>query len=343
MRWLILLCLFSFEIHAQSAVEVFDSTYFIRDTSILLHKTHFRGLSAVNDQVFWVSGTRGTFGRSVDGGKHILLKRIPGYDKSDFRDIEAFDSLHAIVMSSGTPAVILRTADGGYHWDEVYRNEDTAYFLDAMDFWNPARGMIIGDPIHDHFVILATSDSGKSWLQWDTSLTPKAMTGESLFAASGTCLRLDSVYGRVAFVTGGSVARMFEMDMRKRMIRWMPFNLPMIQGNNSSGAFSLCFHGIGFVVTGGDYRTDTLKGQNSCWTANYNYLFNPGNPDVNGYRSCIENLGNTLVACGTSGVDIFRDKQWITIDNGSFNVIRKAKKGKTVFLAGNKGKIGRLN
>jgi photosystem II stability/assembly factor-like uncharacterized protein len=61
-------------------------------------------------------------------------------------------------MSSGTPAYIFKTTDGGRSWKEVYKNSDTAYFLDAMDFWDDKRGMhCLGDPINGHFVLLSTN------------------------------------------------------------------------------------------------------------------------------------------------------------------------------------------
>ena len=41
----------------------------------------FRGLSVVNDQVLWVSGSAGTVGRSTDGGAHIDWITVPGFEK----------------------------------------------------------------------------------------------------------------------------------------------------------------------------------------------------------------------------------------------------------------------
>jgi hypothetical protein len=49
-----------------------------------------RGLSVVNDQVLWVSGSEGTVGLSTNGGISWKWTRVPHYEKSDFRDIEAF-------------------------------------------------------------------------------------------------------------------------------------------------------------------------------------------------------------------------------------------------------------
>ena len=62
-----------------------------------------RGLSAVNDKIIWVSGSNGTVGKSLDGGKTWSWMTVPGFEKRDFRDIEAFDAKTAIIMAIATP------------------------------------------------------------------------------------------------------------------------------------------------------------------------------------------------------------------------------------------------
>jgi hypothetical protein len=52
----------------------------------------FRGLCAVGPSVAWVSGTNGTYGRTTDAGRTWTVGTVPGADKLDFRDIEAFGS-----------------------------------------------------------------------------------------------------------------------------------------------------------------------------------------------------------------------------------------------------------
>jgi len=49
----------------------------------------FRGLCAVSDKVAWVSGTKGTFGRTTDG-KTWSAGAVAGAEKLDFRDVKAF-------------------------------------------------------------------------------------------------------------------------------------------------------------------------------------------------------------------------------------------------------------
>lgn len=66
-----------------------------------------RGISAVNNEVFWISGSHGTFARTTDGGKTWSASRIPGNEELDFRDIEAFDENTAVVLSAGRVAKLI--------------------------------------------------------------------------------------------------------------------------------------------------------------------------------------------------------------------------------------------
>src|ERR1700749_943606 len=109
--------------------------------------TSIRGLSVVDDSVAWVSGSKGYFAITRNGGKTWDWQQIRGYEQSDFRDIEAFSDKEVIVMSSGTPALILKTIDGGSTWQVKYHNRDTSVFFDAMDF-NGKYGAIMADPIN---------------------------------------------------------------------------------------------------------------------------------------------------------------------------------------------------
>jgi photosystem II stability/assembly factor-like uncharacterized protein len=68
-------------------------------------KAGLRGLSVVSDKVIWASGTNGTFLRTVDGGKTWTIGNVPGAEKLDFRDVEAFDANTAYVLSIGRSGV----------------------------------------------------------------------------------------------------------------------------------------------------------------------------------------------------------------------------------------------
>ena len=152
-------------------------------------KSSLRGLSVVNDQVIWVSGSNGTVGRSSNGGKDWKWMVVKGFDSIDFRDIEAFDAVTAVIMGTGEPAYILKTNDGGESWKVVYENKTKGMFLDAMEFWNEKAGIVIGDPIDGKFFVARTFDGGNSWTSVPEKNRPVADSGEACFAASGTNIR----------------------------------------------------------------------------------------------------------------------------------------------------------
>jgi len=306
-----------------------------------LHNS-FRGLSVVTDKIVWVSGTNGAVGRSLDGGVTWQWKTVPGYEKRDFRDIEAFDANTAVIMAVDEPGDILKTKDGGKTWVNVYENRTPGMFLDAMEFWNFDSGIVIGDPIKGKFFVARSFDGGDSWHEIPARELPAADSGEACFAASGTNVRkLDK--GSACFVSGGLRSRLFIRDLQ--------IDLPLIQGTNSTGANSIAVQdnkklhgGLHLVIVGGDFSKDTSREKNCAITNDGGHTWLSPAEAPHGYRSCVEFIGkDRLLACGTSGVDISTDggMHWSLISSQSFHVCRQAKKGKAVFLAGN-GRIARL-
>ena len=304
-------------------------------------KTSLRGLSVVSDAIVWVSGSNGTVGKTTDGGKNWKWFSVKGFEKTEFRDIEAFDASTAIIMGVGEPAYILRTVDAGETWKVVYENTTKGMFLDAMEFWNEQSGIVIGDPINQKIFVVRTFDGGKTWKDVPENYRPVADSGEACFAASGTNLRL-APGGTSYFVSGGARSRLF--------INSTPHDLPVLQGQQSTGANSFAFYADKksktntWVVVGGNFSSDTLRTGNSALSRDLGKTWStPATPPA-GYRSCVEFITSTsLLACGTSGVDVSTDsgEHWKNISPAGFHVCRKAKKGTAVFLAG-KGRIAKL-
>ena len=171
-------------------------------------KTSLRGLCVVNNNIVWVSGSKGTVGKSTNGGKDWKWMTVKGFDTTEFRDIEAFDATTAIVMAVGEPAYILKTIGGGQSWKVVYENKTKGMFLDAMEFWNVHAGIVIGDPINGKFFIARTFDGGSTWKEIPDEYKPIADSGEACFAASGTNIRaLDN--DEAVFVSGGKSSNIF--------------------------------------------------------------------------------------------------------------------------------------
>lgn len=302
----------------------------------------FRGLSVVNDRLLWVSGNKGTVGRSTDGGKSFQWMTVKGHEKRDFRDIEAFDAVTAVILAVDSPGLILRTFDGGESWQEVYRDNRSGIFLDALHFRNKDEGMAVGDPIDGKILLLRTADGGRSWQPYPTAY-PAPMEGEAFFAASGgnivTLKKAETI-----FVSGGKQSRVFYAGQA--------FELPLKQGETSTGANAIALKhpnrkrgGRHWVVAGGDFAKDKEKDGNFCFTRDGGASWQQAAAPPLGYRSGICYVrGNQLIACGTSGVDWSRDggRNWTLISSVGYHVVQKAKDGKAVYLAGGNGRIGKL-
>ena len=297
----------------------------------------FRGLSVVNNKVVWVSGSAGTVGKSVDAGETWEWHKVKNYETIDFRDIEAFDEKTAVIMGVGAPAYILRTTDGGKNWQTVYENKDSLMFLDAMEFWNINSGIVLGDPINGRFFIARTFDGGKTWEPLPFQYRPLAEKGEACFASSGSNI-VKLTKKEAIFVSGGLASHVFIRDKK--------IKLPLIQGTESTGANAIAVKNKKtFMVVGGDFykKNDTTK--NSIITRDGGETFEAPITGPDGYRSSVLYAGKKIwMTAGLNGVDISKDdgRAFKKISDKSFHVIKKAKKGKAIFMAGGRGHIGKL-
>lgn len=299
-------------------------------------KTSIRGMSVVNEKLVWVSGSGGTVGKSTDAGKTWKWIIVPGYEKREFRDIEAFDEKTAVVIAIAEPANILKTTDGGVTWKTVFADTTKGMFLDAMHFVDKKRGIVVGDPINDIVFLATTNDGGDHWEKYSKNIS--VAKGEAFFASSGTNI-LYHKDGSFDMVSGGTAARIISSTKAS------PIPLPLIQGKESTGANSIAGYKTHFAIVGGDFANDKDTTGNCVITANgMDTWVRPATPP-HGYRSCIEYITEKrMITCGTSGVDISEDggNNWKLITTEGFHVVQKAKKGNAVFLAGGGGRIARL-
>jgi photosystem II stability/assembly factor-like uncharacterized protein len=295
-----------------------------------------RGLCAVNNRVIWVSGSSGTVGISLDAGLSWKWITVLHYEKTDFRDVEAFSEQEAVIMGITQPAVILKTINGGKTWIPVFQDTSRAMFLDAMDFSGDA-GILLGDPVDNKIFLAQSNDRGDSWKIIAGKNQQVSTSGEAFFAASGTNIKWlpDNHY---TFVSGGKKSALYFDSSGK-------FPLQLSQGKESTGANSIAINPTNpnqAFITGGDFSKDRTITGNAMII--YLHPFHQQVPHTapHGYRSCVEYINkNTLICCGTSGVDISEDggMNWKLISTKSFHVCRKAKSGNRIFLAGAKGAI----
>ncbi|MDB5231944.1 MAG: oxidoreductase [Chitinophagaceae bacterium] len=301
-------------------------------------RQNFRGLSVPSDNVVWVSG-QGLVLRSVNGGQSFDSFPVPGYERTEFRDIEAFNATDAIILGVDRPGILLQTHDGGKSWQKIYEDTAKGVFLDAMTFNNKGRGLAVGDPIngHGYFVGIDAKQGFAMKINLDISFNE----GEAFFASSGTNVQFTkpskNKLDKVVFVTGGKSSRFYDEEWK---------NLPLIQGKESTGANSIdIWNKRNMVVVGGDFTTDKIATGNCAYSTNKGETWHQSLQPPHGYRSCVTYLSEKqLIACGTSGMDYSNDggKTWQLISNESYNVVQKSNKGNAVYLAGAKGKIAKV-
>lgn len=282
-----------------------------------------RGLSAVSASTAWSSGGGGTVLRTIDRGATWQSVGPPGTELLQFRDIEAFDADHAVILSigEGTDSRIYVTSDAGQHWTLAFVNEDPAAFYDCMTFFDDRRGLALSDPPGGtKFRIIATSNGGRSWHVVDPAGMPPAIAGEFAFAASGQCITSDHGH-RAWFGTGGGAqARVFRSN--DRGLTWSVSATPMASGP-TAGIFALAFrsqqHGL---AVGGDFAAPTASPDNFASTRDggSSWQLVPSAPPE--YRSGATWVnGNTVIAVGPSGSDVSTNagKTWQRFDNGSLH------------------------
>jgi photosystem II stability/assembly factor-like uncharacterized protein len=297
-------------------------------------KTSLRGLSVVTEKIIWASGSNGTVAKSNDGGETWEWLVVKGFEKKDFRDIEAFSDSTAIIMAVDEPAYILKTIDAGKTWKSVYKNETKGMFLDAMDFIDDKNGIVVGDPINGHFFIARTNDGGETWNEDLISEKPVADSGEACFASSGTNIKCIN-NSQYALVSGGLTAHLFLKNKK--------INLPILQGKESTGANSFALKNKKtIIIVGGDFNKKDSTSKNCFFTKNGGKTWNIPIFPPSGYRSCIQYISKkTWITCGLNGVDFTQDNgsSFTRISDQNLHVCAVSKHGKQVFFAGNGGKI----
>jgi photosystem II stability/assembly factor-like uncharacterized protein len=303
----------------------------------------FRGLCAVSSKVAWVSGTKGTWGRTTDGGKTWTVGRVSGAEMLDFRDVEAFGESTAYLLSIGTgeSSRIYKTVDGGKTWKLQFKNADPEAFYDAMAFWDENNGIALSDPVKGRFQLVVTNDGGANWKPLTEKSLPEALPNEGAFAASGTCL-VTHGQNDVWFVTGGAkTARVFHSNDRGQT--WTSTDTPIMAATESAGNFSIAFpdqhHGM---IVGGDYRTPNATGATAAVTSDGGKtwtLIDKALP----FCSAVAWAKDRWIAVAPSGSYSSNDDgvSWKRLDQANYNSVAFALSGEG-WAVGPKGRIARF-
>jgi len=301
-----------------------------------------RGISAVNANVIWASGTNGTYLHTSDGGATLQVAIVPGGEPLDFRGIHALSDRIVYLLSSGPgeKSRIYKTIDGGGHWTLQYKNPGPQGFFDAIAFWDARHGIVLGDPIDGHFAVLTTENGGENWRQQPG---PAAGNQEGAFAASNSCL-LAVGKSDAWFATGGpGGARVFHSKDSGRT--WTVVSTPIRNDSASAGIFSLAFAGNRGIAVGGDYTKPADSTHNIAVTSDGGRTWTePTGQHPAGYRSAVAYLpgAKAWITVGTSGSDISHDngQAWKAFDVIPYNALSVA--GELCWAAGPNGRLARI-
>ena len=280
-----------------------------------------RGVSAVNSQVVWASGTAGTYLITRDGGATWHAGQAPGAAKLDFRAVWAFDERTAYLLSIGTgdQSRIYKTTDSGAQWTLLFTNPDAKGFFDGIAFWDRDHGIVAGDPVDGHTVIFTTDDAGE---HWQRQTTAPAAGSEGAFAASNTSLALAGKHEVWLGTTGAHV-----LHSKDNGRTWTAAATPIRNDGEGAGVFSVAFsdalHGI---AVGGDYTKAADPQKNIAITTDGGQTWSApaGHPPA-GFRSAVAYLSDKKlwVVTGPSGSDISLDNgvTWKQFDSTGYNAI----------------------
>jgi photosystem II stability/assembly factor-like uncharacterized protein len=279
-----------------------------------------QAVSAVSDDVAWVSGLEGTYARTTDGGATWAPGVVPGAESLQFRDVHAVDAHTAYLLSagSGDASRIYKTTDGGQSWSLQFVNPDSAGFLDCFAFWDPETGVTYGDAVDGKLVLLRTED-GEHWTRVPNADLPPAQAGEGGFAASGTCVTTQG--DALGWIGTGAAdtARVLVTDDRGRT--WTAHPTPVVAGS-AAGITSVAFrdadHGVavgGAIDKPDDWTLNVVLAEDGgrTWTPS-------GHPTFAGAiygAAYVPGTGPPLVvAVGPAGAAYSSDdgRAWVSLD-----------------------------
>jgi photosystem II stability/assembly factor-like uncharacterized protein len=111
-------------------------------------------------RVVWASGLGGTYTLTTAGGETWHAVVVPGEEKLQFRDVQAFGDKTAYLLAAGIGADsrIYKAEDGGQTWSLQFQNQNPNAFYDCFAFWTPKRGITMADSVNGRFPVIGTTD-----------------------------------------------------------------------------------------------------------------------------------------------------------------------------------------
>ena len=301
---------------------------------------NIRALEIKNNRVYSATSNGSILNFDID--KSDVISEI-NYELENDSIVPNFRSLavtenDVFAMSIGNPALLYKNGN------VVYKETHPKVFYDSIEFWNNNEGIAVGDFTDNCISILITRDGGESWNKLDCSVFNNVKQSEGFFAASDTNISIVDDYTWIA--SGGINSRVYLSKDKGRS--WEIFNTPILQGEPTTGIFSIDFYdkNNGYAI-GGDYTKPEIDSLNKIITSDggktWKSIADNKNP---GYRSCVQYIPNSngkkLLAVGFEGIDYSSDggSNWKNLSKEGYYTVRFL--NDTVAYAAGKGKISQL-
>lgn len=226
----------------------------------------------------------------------------------------------------------------------VYTEMHEKAFYDAIAFWNANEGIAMGDPTDRCLSILITRDGGDTWKKISCESLPKTFVGEAAFAASNGNIAI--IGDKTWIATGGIKSRVFFSPDKGKT--WEVYDTPIIQGKETTGAYSIDFYDENNgVIYGGDYTAPEDNKANKAITKDGGKTWElVSDGSGSGYKSCIRYVpnggGKEMVAAGFAGISISNDLggSWKELSKEGFYTVRFI--NDSTAIAAGKGRIAKL-
>jgi len=289
--------------------------------------THSRGITASKGKIYLSANTGLIYEYNISKDRSSCLNM--GKALEELRDIDVNGKRLVSMQSKNSSKLIYKLNNQIFNYEVDFDH----HFFDGMALY-AQKGMIMGDPVADTFIIYFTKTGGMTWLP--SKKTVKAKAGEFGFAASGSNVIYKN--GIFYFVTGGKASRFFSTkDMGES---WFESTLPFDE-SESSGAYSIAMmDDLQGVVVGGNYKTPDATFRNCFITKDGGKTWKEPLTSPMGYRSCVVEYKGVYYCCGTNGLDYSTDggMNWKSLSKDKFLsvVVYKNK----VYASATKGRIG---
>jgi len=293
------------------------------------------------------------------------------------RGISAVDG--DIAWASGRNGTVLRTIDGGVHWQSIPVPGAGELDFRDVEAFDAETAVVLSIGPGEASRVYRTEDGGAHWTLVLQNRDPRAFFDCMAFDGQSGRMLGDPIDGRfqvyatdnggrdwrllddgpaaaegeAAFAASGTcIARAGDAWLaatggsRARLHAqedegaWRSVGSGMGRGKPEAGVFSMAVAGDRIVAVGGDYKAEAEPGNAAGWSLDDAVV--SVLPPPRGYRSgaaCAADA-SSCIAVGPSGVDVWNGEAWSAVSDTGYDAVDLA--GNIGWASGDAGRIARV-